>query len=97
MLPPIAVINQTVTAYGRTYTAAPGTVVDVPINDAAILAANGWVPVAYSGHTADRPSGTLVLGDADSKLGGKFLDIDINKLVVFDGRTWRDPSTGAAA
>ena len=49
MLPPVAVANQTCVANGRTYTATPGNVLDVPDFDSGILAANGWIRIALSG------------------------------------------------
>jgi hypothetical protein len=55
LLPPIAVQQQTIVANGRTYSSTPGHVVDVLDFDATVLTANGWLRVAQSGTTAQRP------------------------------------------
>jgi hypothetical protein len=56
LLPPTSVAEQVRVISGRTYSAAPGTVIDVIDSDAAQLEANGWIAVAPSGPTASRPS-----------------------------------------
>jgi hypothetical protein len=50
--------------------------------------------VANSGTTAQRPTSTS--SPLASKPGVHFLDTTINKFIVFDGITWRDPATGSA-
>jgi hypothetical protein len=59
LLPPVAATLQTRVFNGRSYSAAPGSVIDVLDADAQELEANGWVPVAPSGPTSARPTGTF--------------------------------------
>jgi hypothetical protein len=100
LLPPAVVAGQPVTSQqsmvvnGRAYSGAPGSVVDVPDMDGAILAANGWVRVAASGTTAQRPTSTSAPFRAAPD--ARYFDTSINKLIVYDGVTWRDPATGSA-
>lgn len=100
MLPPAIVAGQPVTSQqsmvvnGRTYAGTPGSAIDVPDMDGAILAANGWVKVASSGTTAQRPTSTSAPFMAAP--GAHFWDTTLSKMVVFDGITWRDPATGSA-
>ena len=100
MLPPTVVAGQPVTSQtnmavnGRTYAGAPGSVADIPDMDAQVLAANGWVKVAASGATAARPTATSA--PVSAAPGVQFWDTTLSKLVVFDGKNWRDPATGNA-
>jgi hypothetical protein len=84
-----------VTLPGRTYTAAPGQVLDVPDFDAAALQAQGWIAISFglsariqggSGPSTQRPSPPWV--------GCHFFDTTLGKLVVYDGGAWRDPANG---
>jgi hypothetical protein len=59
LLPPTEAALQTCAFKGRSYSAAPGSVIDVYDADAATLQANGWIYVAPSGPTSSRPTGTL--------------------------------------
>lgn len=96
LLPPLTVGQQNSVANGRTYSAVPGQVVDAPDTDAGILAANGWVKVAFSGPTSAR----LPTRSLDGRLygiaapGTQFFDSDLGYVVVFDGVSWRNPSNG---
>jgi hypothetical protein len=100
MLPPAVFAGQPVTSQqtlvvnGRTYSGAPGTVVDVQDFDARILGSNGWVEVAASGTTAQRPTATSAPLSAAPSV--QFWDTTLSKLIVFDGKTWRDPANGNA-
>jgi hypothetical protein len=97
MLPPVAVAVQTMAVNGRSYSAAPGTVVDVPDADGQVLAAAGWTKVAFSGPTTSRPTTSAANGNYFLAARGlSFLDTTLNALIVFDGLTWRNPATGAA-
>jgi hypothetical protein len=89
-----AISQQNMTVNGRNYAGAPGTVLDVPDMDARILGANGWVEVAASGTTAQRPTATSAPLSAAPSV--QFWDTTLSKLIVFDGKTWRDPATGSA-
>ena len=97
LLPPLSVAMQTQSPFGRRYSAAPGVVVDVNPPDADILAANGWTHVSLSGATADRPKGTGCLNLNDARRGVHFFDTDVGAMLVFDGSSWRNVATGAAA
>ena len=94
LLPPVAAAQQTRVVNGRFYSSTPGNVVDVPDFDASMLEANGWIFVALSGTTAQRPTGTLAPYPATAGLA--FYDTTIGKLIKFDGATWRDPANGSS-
>ena len=94
MLPPSIAQYQTAVVNGRTYSATPGSVVDVPDFDSLQLAANGWTTVAPSGPTSARPSGSL--GIYPAAAGVHFYDTTVGKLIVFDGATWRSPVDGSS-
>ena len=66
-------------------------VLDVPLGDALVLDANGWVLVnrAGSGPSAERPANPMV-----ASIYARYFDTDLGKLVVWDGANWRDPGTG---
>lgn len=97
MLPPPAVISQTIVVNGRSYSGAPGAVMDILDADAVMLSANGWVKVALSGPTSARPLTSQATGSLYFAAPGlQFYDTSLGKIVVFDGATWRDPVTGAA-
>jgi hypothetical protein len=95
LLPPAPVSDQTRVVNGRSYFAAPGSVIDVYDADAAMPEANSWIAVAPSGPTSARPVTTLGLYTASA---GQcfFFDTTISKLVIYDGASWRDPVTGNA-
>jgi hypothetical protein len=92
LLPPTGAAYQTIAVKGRSYTAAPGSFLDVMDSDAQVLAANGWVWVSPSGPTSARPAGTLPPYAAVP--GVTFFDKSINKYIIFDGASWRDPANG---
>jgi len=97
VLPPNSVALQTLTVNGRTYTGAPGAVLDVPDQDAAVLTANTWIRVAKSGPTTGRPTVNVDGGSVplSQSPGYQFLDTTLGYLIVFDGLAWRNPATGA--
>jgi hypothetical protein len=73
---------------GRLYTAQPGGVIVAPDEDAAELEANGWIRVAEAaGPSAQRPQNPAA--------GFEFHDQTLGRNIRFDGKTWRDPDTGA--
>lgn len=94
MLPPIAVGHQTRTVNGRTYTGQPGAAVSVPEHDGQILQANGWTYVCPSAPTSGRPTGKV--GIYAAHRGTVLYDETLNKVIAFDGSTWRDPVNGNA-
>jgi hypothetical protein len=74
---------------GRTYSCPQGSYLDVPDFDADVLAANGWLAGSTHGTdvTAARP--------ANPKKGATFSDTTLGYNIVFDGKNWRNPVTGA--
>ena len=78
---------RTIVANGRFYTVAANGTIDVPPFDAIILAANGWVQVAGSGTSAQRPTGPF--------FGQRYHDTTLGCLIFFEGSSWRNPDTGA--
>jgi hypothetical protein len=94
---PSAVAPPIRTANGRDY-ASSNAYVDVPDQDAQILAANGWIIVAAVGATSARPvtdPNGARLGAAYG-LGRHFVDTTIGKVILWTGASWIDPTTGGA-
>lgn len=73
---------------GRTYSCAANSFIDVPFMDAPIVSANGFIQVAGSGTTAQRPQAPF-----PNQL---YHDTTLNMVIVFEGTAWRNPATGAA-
>jgi hypothetical protein len=94
LLPPAIASKQAITFNGRSYSSTPGNVVDIIDADALTLESNGWIPVAPSGSTAQRPVG--VLGQYTATPGFQYYDTTLSKLVIFDSANWRDPANGNA-
>ncbi|NPU23951.1 hypothetical protein [Bradyrhizobium denitrificans] len=94
MLPPAG--GATTTANGRSYSCASGFTLDVPDFDAFVLIANGWVNAAGSSNGAAGTVGTTSARPASPKFGQTFHDATLNMNIVFDGKVWRNPATGAA-
>src|SRR5262245_20637748 len=96
MMPPLDIASQTRTVNGRSYSAAPGTVVDVPVDDGRMLEANGWTRIALVGASSERPTNTQPQSGLPEALanGLRFFDTTLGKLIQFDGASWRDPATG---
>jgi hypothetical protein len=89
MLPPAN--GATTTVSGRVYTAAAGVILaNIPDFDKPTLEAAGWTATANggSGATAARP--------ASPQKGATFNDTTLGYVVVFDGKAWRHPQTGAS-
>lgn len=93
VLPSADVLRQSLVVSGRSYTAAPGAYLDVPVSDAAVLGANGWLVIGAVGTTGERPTrrpdGGIIMA------GERFLDTTIGALLVYDGQVWRNQITGA--
>jgi hypothetical protein len=90
MMPPADGLHPNFTANGRAYTCALGSTIDVPDFDAVVLRANGWVASTTGGvgATAARP--------ATPSRGQMFHDTTLGLNIVFDGKVWRNPTSGAA-
>lgn len=100
ILPPAGRAADAVTTInGRAYSCAVGSAVsNVPDGDARELAANGWILSAPggTGTTAARPT-TGPDGVQAIRPNTLYLDTTLGYIVVWDGVTWRNTSTGAAA
>lgn len=77
------------TVNGRTYSAAVGTTLDVPDFDAQVLMANGWTAVATGG------VGTTTQRPVNPSKQTQFHDNTLGYVIVYDGKSWRNPATGA--
>ena len=89
MMPPGSGLHSTIKVNGRTYTCAVGSAITVPDFDAAVMAANGWISlVGFVGPTTSRPS----TPNPDQL----YNDTTLTYAVVYDGKTWRNPQTGAS-
>jgi len=77
----------------RVYTCAVGSYLDVPDFDAVTLLANGWT------HTADVGMGAAITANRPTtglKRGSRFHDTTLGYDIVWDGLTWRNPTSGAS-
>lgn len=84
--------NKTHKVNGRTYTGVVGTPQVVPDFDAKLLEANGWMSGGQLNGTfttAARPT-TGLFKDME------IMDSTLGYIIIYDGATWRNPSTGAA-
>lgn len=89
VMPPADGLHPTITAHGRSYTCATGSFLDVPEQDAAVMTSNGWTAVARAvGVTAARPANPIK--------NQTFLDSTLGYNIVWDGKAWRNPISGAA-
>ena len=97
LFPALNVALQNLTINGRAYASTPGNVVDVIDADAGFLAANGWIRVAPSGTSLQRPGLSLASGNYGVAAAGTyFYDSTVGKLIIFDGAKWRSPNDGSA-
>ena len=91
LMPPADGLHPTITVNGRSYTCALGSTIDVPDQDAFVMMHNGWVEAANgggAGATAVRPPNPL--------RGQEFHDTTLGYNIKFDGKVWRNPTSGAA-
>jgi hypothetical protein len=72
---------------GRTYDPSIGAQ-DVPEFDATHLQANGWVFLAPSGPTTQRPTSSV--GVYPRVQGVEFWDTTLSHMVIWDGANWRN-------
>lgn len=80
---------------GRTYSCAPGSTIDVPDFDAAVLDVNGWTIVG-AGSSALPQVGPTSARPAKPVKNQEFHDTTLGITVNWDGKVWRNPSTGAS-
>ena len=91
VMPPADGLHPAITVNGRSYTCAVGSTLDVPDQDAMVMTANGWTRVAgigAVGATASRPASPVK--------NQVFHDTTLGYDIVWDGKAWRNPATGAA-
>lgn len=89
LMPPADVTGTArITVNGRAYACVSGSTIDVPDADAFVMRANGWVASATGGAGASRPT--------NPTKNMQFHDTTLNLNIVFDGKVWRNPNTGAA-
>lgn len=90
MLAPLDGHFRTMTVEGRTYSAsAVEQYLDVPVEDARLLAANGWMDCGRVGPLTLRPDKPL--------RGETFIAEELGRVLIFDGHAWRDVITGMAS
>jgi hypothetical protein len=91
LFPPPTASSTTTVANGTAYESGSGRFLEVADCDAQVLAENGWTLIAGLdvGSTDMRPTG------ADLDRGRPYLDRDIGRVIVWDGRFWRDLLTAA--
>jgi len=89
VMPPADGLHPNITVHGRTYTCALSSTLDVPVGDAQVLLANGWTSSSDSvGATAARPTNPVK--------NQRFHDATLGYDIIFDGKVWRNPTSGAA-
>jgi hypothetical protein len=89
MLPPVSHAQRKMTVEGRSYEVQEGqNYLDVPVEDARVLAFNGWFELGPVGPTSARPQNPL--------RGFMFTDTAVGLVLIFDGQAWRCFVTGEA-
>lgn len=90
LMPPADGAHGTIQVNGRSYTCAIGSTIDVPDQDANVMRANGWVSATTGGvgTTSQRP--------ANPAKGQMFHDSTLGINIIFDGKVWRNPTSGAS-
>jgi hypothetical protein len=94
--PPADGLHNTGTANGRKYTAAPGAPIAVPDFDAAVLCTNGWIAASGSSSGVSVVAGPTAQRPVNPPVNTRFQDTTVGYEVMFDGKTWRHPQTGAS-
>jgi hypothetical protein len=87
VLPPLSGPFTSVTVEGRTYSSRNGAPLDVALEDARVLAANGWLVLGACGPLEARP--------VQPQIGEAFFENSTDRQLIFDGRRWRDAHSGA--
>lgn len=82
--------STSITVYGRTYTCTVGSTIDVPDQDAQVMTANGWISATVGG------VGATTARPANPTKGQIFHDSTLGYNIIWDGKTWRNPTSGAA-
>lgn len=89
VMPPADGLHPAITVNGRSYTCALGATIDVPDADGVVMTHNGWIAAAPgAAATTSRPSIPFK--------GQMFHDTTLGFNIVWDGKVWRNPTSGAA-
>jgi hypothetical protein len=80
----------TITVNGRTYSCALGSTIDVVDFDAYVMLGNGWLAMDKNG------VGTTAMRPVTPKKGDAFYDTTVGAHIHFDGKVWRNLSSGSA-
>lgn len=91
VMPPEDGLHPSIAVLGQTYTCATGSVLDVPDHVGALMLHNGWTAAANgggAGATAARP--------ATPAKRQQYHDTTLGYTIIWDGKAWRNPATGAA-
>jgi hypothetical protein len=86
MLPPMTGPSVTLNIEGRQYAGKQGQPQAIPLEDARILARNGWLMVGHAALSSGRP--------VTPQRGELCVDLEPKRLLMFDGEAWRDVFTG---
>ena len=90
VMPPADGLHPTITVNGRSYTCALGATIDVPDQDGIMMTHNGWVVSSAGG------VGASTARPANPVKGQSFHDSTLGYNIVYDGKVWRNPTSGAA-
>lgn len=90
LMPPSTGLHNPITVNGRRYACAANSTVDVPDFDGSVMISNGWVSTASGG------SGATVQRPVNPPINTQFHDTTLGKIVSWDGKNWRDYTSGAA-
>ncbi len=95
LLPPNGAAS-TIQVNSRNYSCAANATIDVPDFDAFIMMAAGWVNVAGASASAVAAVGATSARPANPKPNQTFHDTTLNMTIIYEGKAWRNPATGAA-
>lgn len=90
IMPPADGLHGSITVNGRSYSCALGATIDVPDQDGQVMTHNGWTVSATGG------AGATVARPANPFKNQQFHDTTLGFNIVWDGKAWRNPTSGAA-
>lgn len=94
VMPPADGLRTSIVVNGRSYSCALGSTIDVPDFDATVMMHNGWTSAGTGASAA--PVGATTSRPAKPNKNDHFVDATLGYVIVFDGKVWRNPVTGAA-
>jgi hypothetical protein len=88
-------VSKTINLPSGPVTSTPGQTLDVQAGTQG--AYDGWIPIALSGTTAQRPTQTQPSSGAPfiRAKGLRYLDTTLGAIVTYDGAMWRDVNGNA--